>query len=82
MLRNKYNKLCYKWILTSIVLALCGFASFTFAMPNMLDNPSGTFEIVIKMGFEGDGLILPLNISDQNKPEKLNIAFSVPARAW
>ena len=81
MLRNKYNKLGYKWIVTSIVLVACGFAPCIFAMPNIHDNSSGPYEIVIKMGHEGDGLILPLKISDQNKPEKLNVSFSVPETA-
>lgn len=81
MLRKKYNNFCYKYILTFIIItgAGCCFVPFAFAMSNSSNNLSlsGPCEIVIKKGFEGDGLILPLIISDQNKPEKLNITLPV-----
>ena len=86
MLRKKYNIFSHKKKQTAIifvVLAIYGFVPSAFAMMNSSDNSSlsGPYEIVVKMGLEGDGLILPLEVSDQNKPEKLNIAFSVPETA-
>ena len=86
MLRKKYTINSYKQMLTYKVLVItlvCGFVPCAFSMPNMLENSSlsGPFEIVIKMGFEGDGLILPLKITDQNKPEKLDVIFSIPDTA-
>lgn len=38
---------------------------------------SGPWELVVKMGFEGEGLRFPLNISDENKPQKLDTVLQV-----
>jgi hypothetical protein len=38
---------------------------------------SGPWELVIKMGFEGEGLRFPLKISDENKPQNLDAILPV-----
>lgn len=83
MIRKKYDKICHKWILTAITLAVlisCCFVQHAFAASGSSQSTSisGPWDIIVKMGFEGEGLILPLKISDQNKSEKLNIMLPVP----
>ena len=83
---KRHNKFCNAIVYAVINFAVWinpAFIGLAFAAS---DNPhnsilSGQWELVIKMGFEGEGLRFPLNISDRNKPEKLNITLPVPGTA-
>ena len=82
MKSEKYNKIYQRLVLTVIIFTVWRGIVCTH-LASASSNPHGTFlsgpwELVIKMGFEGEGSIIPLKISDQNKSEKLNITLTVP----
>jgi hypothetical protein len=46
---------------------------------------AGPWELVVKMGLEGEGLRFPLSVSDENKPHKLDTVLPVtgtPIKIW
>ena len=78
MSRKRCDKFCHKLILTVITLFVWTGCAFAASDTPQRTSLSGPWDIIIKMGFEGKGLILPLKISDQNKSEMLNITLPVP----
>ena len=78
----KFNKIFQRQILAVMIFTVWAGIVFTPRV-SASSNPhvtslSGPWEIVLKMGFEGEGLIVPLKISDRNRSDKLNITLTVP----
>jgi hypothetical protein len=66
-------------VITSVVWLNMAFTNQAkaFSADSYHSFLSGSWELVLKMGFEGEGLRFPLNISDENKPQKLDNILQV-----
>ena len=79
---KRYRPFYYSVVLITVtVLVLFNPCFVNQSKAFSTDSPhsflSGPWELVIKMGFEGEGLRFPLKISDKNKPQKLDAILPI-----
>jgi hypothetical protein len=79
--RTKFKVHARSWAVAAVVVGAAAVASFfpigsagAGAHHSFLGGP---WELVVKMGLEGDGLRFPLAVSDETKPQKFDVVLPV-----
>ena len=81
-MRARINTVGSRTVVDIVVVAIIAVAALTnqgLAMPAGPHHQflTGPWELVVKMGLEGEGLRFPLIVSDENKPHRLDIILPV-----
>jgi hypothetical protein len=73
----KTHLLYFRYYLISAVLSL-GTPGLVSAYPTMAkQDPKGPWELLVKMGLEGSGLIFPISLEDGNRSQVLQTALPI-----
>ena len=73
----KKQLFCFRYYLIAAILS-AGMPGLLSAYPTMAKpDPKGPWELVVKMGLEGPGLVFPISLEDGNRSQPLQTALPI-----